>query len=205
MPAKRSTKGQTRSPRGADALGVVLQEIKGEIGGIKADIGGIKADIGGLRGEIGEIRAEIGEIRGEIGEIKGEIGEIKGTLREHTEILRVHGEDIRAQGILLEDMRSENRVVAEAVHDFGRKIDRDIAVLRAELLERIERLEGAVRQNSHDIRGLGARFDQLEARLDQREIEIRAVRKALDSKADSAALAAIELRVAALERAVLAR
>src|ERR1039457_1738021 len=56
-----------------------------------------------------------------------------------------------ATAVILEDIRAQNRAVIEAVQGLGAKIDRDVASLRAELIERIDRLEAAVRQNSRDI------------------------------------------------------
>jgi predicted nuclease with TOPRIM domain len=128
--------------------------------------------------------------------------------------------------VLLEDIRSQNRLVLEAVHGLGQKLERDIQALRVELSERIERLEAAVRQNSHDIRKLEGRVDHLEARFDQLEgrfdklegrfdklegrfdrveTEVRALRQAVEGKVDSVVLSAIDARVTALERVTFPR
>jgi chromosome segregation ATPase len=126
---------------------------------------------------------------------------------------------LRAHGFLVEDMRAQNTAVLEAMTSFREEVRRDLAALRAELLERIERLEDAVRQNSRDIRRLEGRVESLEGKVDRLEgrvdrletegtrlsAEIRAVREALGEKCDAASLAALELRVVALERVVLSR
>jgi predicted nuclease with TOPRIM domain len=133
---------------------------------------------------------------------------------------------LRAHGVLVEDMRAQNTAVLEAMTSFREEVRRDLAALRAELLERIERLEDAVRQNSRDIRRLEGRVESLEGKVDRLEgkvdrlegrvdrletevtrlsAEIRAVREALGEKCDAASLAALELRVVALERVVLSR
>jgi hypothetical protein len=88
---------------------------------------------------------------------------------------------LREVGVVLEDIRAQNKVVLEAVQGLGHEFKRDIATLQVELVQRIERLEDAVRENSR---------------------EIRAIKEALASKVDAASLAALELRVAALERRV---
>jgi uncharacterized protein YukE len=102
----------------------------------------------------------------------------------------------RATAVVLEDIRAQNRVVLEAVQGLGQRmdgfeqkvdgldqkvdgLDHKLERFRLELLERVGRLEDAVRENSR---------------------EIRALKQALESKADAAALIALEQRVAALER-----
>jgi predicted nucleic acid-binding Zn-ribbon protein len=120
-----------------------------------------------------------------------------------------------ATAVVLEDVRSQNKVVLEAVQGVGQKVDglahrmdrfehrvdglevtigglemkvdaldQKLERVRLDLLERIGRIEDAVRENSR---------------------EIRALREALAAKADAAELAALEQRVAALERRVMRR
>jgi len=98
-----------------------------------------------------------------------------------------------ATAVILEDIRAQNRVVLEAVQSMGESLRSEIAALRQELCERIERLEAVVRQNSIDIRKNSEDIQRLEA-------ELRSVKVAVLMKVDAAALAALELRVSALER-----
>jgi chromosome segregation ATPase len=121
-----------------------------------------------------------------------------------------------ANGVLLEEVRAQNKAVLEAVHSLGERMDRDIFALRTELVERIERLETAVRQNSRDIRRLEAETRRLEtelsgvkaelngvkAELSAVKVELSAFKEVLSEKAERASLEAIERRIAALERRV---
>jgi C4-dicarboxylate-specific signal transduction histidine kinase len=81
--------------------------------------------------------------------------------------------------VVLEDMRAQNQVVIEAVQALDRKLESEIGNLRTELVERLDRLEATVAQHSRDL---------------------AAMRRELREAATAAALAALEQRVAAIER-----
>jgi len=116
--------------------------------------------------------------------------------------------------VILEDIRAQNRAVIEAVQGLGIKVERDLANLRAELIERIERLESAVRQNSRDIQknsedirnlqvgvsALQVELSAVQVELSAVQVELSAVKEAVGLKVDRASLVELELRVAALER-----
>jgi predicted nucleic acid-binding Zn-ribbon protein len=108
---------------------------------------------------------------------------------------RLHGaareSAARATAVLLEDIRSQNKVVLEAVQGLGEKLEQ----LRLELCERIARVEDHVGR-------VEERVGRVEDAVRENSREIRAVKKALSAKVDAAVLAALELRVAALERKV---
>ncbi len=111
----------------------------------------------------------------------------------------------RATAVLLEDIRSQNRVVLEAVQGLGEKLEQ----LRLDLCERIARVEvrvGRVEEQvgrvEEQVGRLEVRVGRLEDAVRENSREIRAVKEALSTKVDGAVLAALELRVAALERKV---
>ena len=105
-----------------------------------------------------------------------------------------------ATAVILEDIRAQNRVVLEAVQSMGESLRSEIAALRQELCERIERLEAVVRQNSIDIRKNSEDIRKNSEDIQRLEAELRSVKVAVLMKVDAAALAALELRVSALER-----
>jgi UTP:GlnB (protein PII) uridylyltransferase len=93
--------------------------------------------------------------------------------------------------VLLEDIRSQVRAMAEALTLTATK--KDLENLRNDLTARIEVLETAVRQNSEDIRENSEDIRMLAE-------ELRRLSAIVAGKADRAALEAVEARVTTLER-----
>ena len=101
--------------------------------------------------------------------------------------------------VVLEDIRSQNKRVIEAVLDLGKTMDRDIRSLREELMERISVLESAVRTNSKDIRQNTEDIRKNSEDIRGLQSEVAGLRDLLARKADAAALSALKHRVSALE------
>jgi len=76
-------------------------------------------------------------------------------------------EGVPGNGVLLEEMRSQNRATIEAVEATRVALADKIDTLRRETGDRLTIVETAVRQNSHDIRVLTERVEAL-GPLDQR-------------------------------------
>jgi hypothetical protein len=109
----------------------------------------------------------------------------KPSLRDVIDLVRENQEQIRGHGVILEEMRAQNRATFEAVEANRVVLEGKIDGLARETGGRLSLLEGAVRQNSADIRKnsediqvLTGRVDAL-GPLDQRvsRIEQRVFRK----------------------------
>jgi regulator of replication initiation timing len=99
----------------------ILEEI---VGDTSRQIGGLRQEIGGLRQEIGGLRQETGE---RFDALRQETGERFDALRQETaeRFENVDGQ-IRHTHVLIEDLRSDLKTVAEGVVNVNEKLDRHI-------------------------------------------------------------------------------
>ena len=104
----------------------------------------------------------------------------KPSLQDVLDEVRANQEHIRGHGVILEEMRSQNRATIEAVEAVRVTVDQRIDRFERETGNRFTVLEVAVRQNSADIRQNGE--------------DIRALSAGVD------ALGSLDRRVSALER-----
>jgi hypothetical protein len=123
-------------------------------------------------------------------------------------------EVIRAQGVVLEDIRSQMSVVLEAVTSTRTELKADMAALESRLSQRISVLEEVVRQNSNDIRalqgdvtalkgevaGLKDEVAGLKGEVAGLKDEVARLRYDFDHREEPGRLGALEVRVAAIEQ-----
>ena len=103
---------------------------------------------------------------------------------------------------LVEALREEFKVLAEAQHAMKDDMNRQFHSLRSELVDRISILEAALRQNTDAIRKNSEDIRKNSEDLARIEAEVRRLDRTLQGKIDQAALDALEKRVAALEARV---
>jgi hypothetical protein len=101
---------------------------------------------------------------------------------------------IRGDGVILEEMRAQNRATIEAVEAIGVTVEQRIDRFERATQDRFTVLEVAVRQNSADIRKNSDDIRQNTADIRQNSEDIRAL------SAGVGALGSLDRRVSALER-----
>ena len=106
----------------------------------------------------------------------------KPSLQDVVDLVRENQAQIRGHGVILEEMRAQNRATIEAVEATRVAVEEKIDSLARETGGRLTVLEAAVRQNSADIRKNCEGINVLTERvgpLDQRvsRIEHRVFRK----------------------------
>jgi ribosome-associated translation inhibitor RaiA len=118
----------------------------------------------------------------------------KPSLQDVLDEVRANQEHIRGHGVILEEIRSQNRATIEAVEAVRVTVDQRIDRFERETGNRFTVLEVAVRQNSADIRKNGEAISQNTADIRQNGEDIRALSAGVD------ALGSLDRRVSALER-----
>lgn len=104
---------------------------------------------------------------------------------------------LRQVGVLLEEVRSQQSAMLEAMTSWGERLERKIDSEIRRVDERLANLEAAVLQNSRDIRKNSEDIKRLETEV----VEVRnEVRRLYDTRPEKGAVAALEERVAILER-----
>jgi hypothetical protein len=100
----------------------------------------------------------------------------KPSLQDVLDEVRATQEQIRGHGVILEEMRSQNRATIEAVEASRVTVDQRIDRFERATGERFTVLEAAVRQNSADIRQNSEDIRQNTAgiRKNSEDIRIRA-------------------------------
>ena len=96
--------------------------------------------------------------------------------------------------VILEDIRSQNRATLEAVQSSHLSLQGQIAEVDQRLGGRLTLVEGAVRQNSADIRELKSDVAGLKSDVAELKSDVRRVEGKVDG------LGPLEQRVATLER-----
>ena len=97
----------------------------------------------------------------------------KPSLQDVLDEVRANQEQIRGHGVLLEEMRSQNRATIEAVEAIRVTVDQRFDRFESATQDRFTVLEAAVRQNSTDIRQNGADIRQNSADIRQNTADIR--------------------------------
>jgi hypothetical protein len=134
----------------------------------------------------------------------------KPSLQDVLDEVRANQEQIRGHGVILEEMRSQNRATIEAVETVRMTVDQRIDRFERATQDRFTGLEVAVRQNSADIRKNGEAISQNSADIRQNSEDIR--QNTADIRQNSEdirvlsagvdALGSLDRRVSALERRV---
>lgn len=127
----------------------------------------------------------------------------KPSLQDVLDEVRANQEQIRGHGVILEEMRSQNRATIEAVEmvrvTFEQRIDR----FERETGGRFTVLEAAVRQNSTDIRQNSADIRKNSDDIRQNTTDIRQSSKGIRAlSARVEALGSLDRRVSVLEHRV---
>jgi methyl-accepting chemotaxis protein len=97
----------------------------------------------------------------------------KPSLQDVLDEVRANQEQIRGHGVILEEMRSQNRATIEAVETIRVTVDQRIDRFEHATQDRFTVLEVAVRQNSADIRKNGEAISQNSEELRQNTADIR--------------------------------
>ena len=97
----------------------------------------------------------------------------KPSLQDVLDEVRASQEQIRGHGVILEEMRSQNRATVEAVEAIRVTVDQRIDRFESATQDRFTVLEAAVRQNSTDIRQNSADIRQNTTDIRQNTADIR--------------------------------
>lgn len=113
----------------------------------------------------------------------------------------------RHTGALLEEVRSQQSAMLEAIASWGERLERTFTAELVRVNERLANLEAAVRQNSEDIRKNSEDIRKnsedirrLDAEVATLREEVRRLRTDFDARAEKSEIAALEMRVARLEQ-----
>jgi hypothetical protein len=125
----------------------------------------------------------------------------KPSLQDVLDEVRANQEQFRGHGVILEEMRTQNRATIEAVEMVRVTVEQRIDRFERETGERFTVLEAAVRQNSSDIQPNSADIRKNRDEIRQTTADIRQNSediRALSTRVD--ALGSLDRRVSALER-----
>jgi hypothetical protein len=128
----------------------------------------------------------------------------KPSLKDVVELVREGQEQIRGQGVILEEMRAQNRATIEAVEASRVVLEGKIDSLARETGGRLIVLEAAVRQNSRDIQKNSDDIGQNSEDIRRNSEDIR--KNGEDIRVLTGrvgALGSLDQRVSTLERRVL--
>jgi uncharacterized coiled-coil DUF342 family protein len=110
-------------------------------------------------------------------------------------------------GVLLEDLRSQQKLMLEAIQSWGERLTRTMDERFSQVNARLDMLESVVRKNSEDIRknSEDIRKNSEDIRKNSEDIEalrleMRRLRSDFDTREERAKLTQLEERVAKLEK-----
>jgi uncharacterized protein YoxC len=113
-----------------------FRTIRKEIRGLKRDVGGLMRDVGGLMRDVGGLTRDVGGLTREVGGLKRDVAEMKREQRSlRNDVHQAAVETRRHFDIVAESLRSEIRLVAEAVDGHSQRFDNhEIRIRRLEQL-----------------------------------------------------------------------
>jgi chromosome segregation ATPase len=103
-------------------------------------------------------------------------------------------------GVLLEDLRSQQQSMLEAIESWGERLTRTMDERFSQVNARLDMLESVVRKNSEDIRKNSEDIRKNSSDIDALRTEVRRLRSDFDTREERAKLTQLEDRVAKLEK-----
>jgi chromosome segregation ATPase len=94
-----------------------FRTIRKEIRGLKRDVGGLKRDVGRLKRDVGGLKRDVGGLKRDFAEMKREQRSLRNDVHQAAVETRRHFD------IVAESLRSEIRLIAEAVDGHSQRFD----------------------------------------------------------------------------------
>ena len=100
-------------------------DLPATVGLVKEVRNEVKADIRTLRAEMGNLRAEMGNLKSEMGTLRSEMGNLRSEMKGEMQIIKEDlGSKIHRVLVVVEEQRSENRIVLDALKNLDERQDR---------------------------------------------------------------------------------
>ena len=92
-----------------------ISQLKADVAELKADVAELKADVAELKADVAELKADVAELKADVAELKVDVAWLKTGFQRHEMQLKSLNEGMHRQGILMEELRDQVKLIAEAV------------------------------------------------------------------------------------------